>query len=244
MLDLKICQGYYLHVSDDPRCDRAGIARLMYDYTTDLDDGASSLQVQDEHDNAPCRISNQVSFRDSTANSKTISASRRQQMIVNALSQLGKSNYVVNATVAIPVSSVQTNGGGTGSYHYKYAPALVKLDTGSDVDIVSSEFLEERCLDHELLQKTPAPYDEADCFVTIGGEEFQPESKVTLSWYMEGEQKMRRNTFYVVIGAPVDLLLGSRQFATEAARRSVNVALFASTIHKKTQGTVPIAHTY
>jgi len=146
-----------------------------------------------------------------------------RRLVLNTLLQMGHSNYIVQATVAIEnPQSISGNEFKFVSAESANVPALVKLDTGSDIDIVSQEFLEQAGFNKSLLQ--PIPAEEAEAFVTIAGKEYKPEAKVRLSWYMEGEQRFRRNTFYVVNGAPVDLLLSSKQFARLAAKR---VAIFS-----------------
>ncbi|KAE9372812.1 hypothetical protein N431DRAFT_457498 [Stipitochalara longipes BDJ] len=211
---------------------RAGISRLVSDYVLETDDS----NVVDEYignqtaSEQPLRLrddgnlwppTGEGTLRDNPSHSRQLSLPRRA--VLNTLLQMGHSNYVVQATVAI-----ETPHSGDGS-QFKFVsteaahtPALVKLDTGSDVDIVSQEFLEQAGFSKFLLQ--PIPPEEAKCFVTICGKQYRPESKIRLFWYMEGEQRFRRNIFYVVNGAPVDLLLSSKRFAREAAKR---VALFS-----------------
>lgn len=205
----------------------------MYDFTTEPDDEVRLDQFGIENDKPSTAGLEKTTFQDRTMPDKTLATRRRQQAVVNALSQLSQSNYVVNATIAIPIRADHADGGADGHYHHEliHLPALVKLDTGSDVDVVSKELLQEAGFDQERLQEIPC--EEADILVTFDGVEFQPKAKISLSWYMEGEQRMRRNTFYVVPGAPVDLLLGSKRFATEAAR---HVGLFARVKQSKADG--------
>ena len=68
------------------------------------------------------------------------------------------------------------------------------------------------------------PEEVKDTFIGIEGTPYRPEATIELLWFREGEQRIRKTRFYVVSGAPVDMLLGSKQFAREAAKR---VALFA-----------------
>jgi hypothetical protein len=142
--------------------------------------------------------------------------------LISALEQLGNSNYVINATVVVEQPS------GEKGQRFKYVsakaehtPALVKLDTGSDVDVVSQEFLVEAGFAANAFM--PIPEEAKNSFIGIGGTPYQPESTIELFWFREGEQRIRKTRFFVVSGAHVDLLLGSRQFAQEAAKR---VALF------------------
>ena len=142
--------------------------------------------------------------------------------LTSALEQLGSSNYVIKATVVVE-NPCQERG-----QRFKYisteaehTPALVKLDTGSDVDVVSHEFLAEAGFPAGAFM--PIPEEAKDSFIGIEGTPYRPESTVDLFWFREGEQRMRKSRFYVVSGAPVDMLLGSKRFAEEAAKR---VALF------------------
>ena len=149
-------------------------------------------------------------------------SSKSHTRLISALEQLGSSNYVIKATVVIE-NSRQERGQ---RFRYisteaEHTPALVKLDTGSDVDVVSQEFLAEAGFAASAFK--PIPEEAKDSFIGIEGKPYRPESTVELFWFREGEQRMRKSRFYVVSGAPVDMLLGSKQFAQEAAKR---VALF------------------
>ena len=142
--------------------------------------------------------------------------------LISALEQLGSSNYVIKATVVVEQVSLERG------QRFKYisteaehTPALVKLDTGSDVDVVSQEFLARAGFPTNAFM--PIPEDAKDSFIGIEGTPYRPESTIELLWFREGEQRIRKTRFYVVSGAPVEMLLGSKQFAQEAAKR---VALF------------------
>ena len=153
--------------------------------------------------------------------------------LINALEQLGSSNYVIKATVVVEKSSQER--GERFKYipaEAEYTPALVKLDTGSDVDVVSQEFLAEAGFTANAFM--PIPEEDKDSFIGIEGTPYRPESTVELFWFREGEQRMRKSRFYVVSGAPVDMLLGSKRFAQEAAKR---VALFTGPPKSKGGGT-------
>jgi hypothetical protein len=104
-----------------------------------------------------------------------------------------------------------------------HSPALVKLDTGSDVDVVSLEFLTQANFATSAL--VPIPDEAKDTLVGVEGTLYQPNHSIELYWFRQGEQQIRRTKFYVVSGAPVDILLGSKRFAQEAAKR---VALFTN----------------
>jgi len=207
----------------------AGIARLVSD-VLEIDDSSidgdhlnedvSQQPLHRQSDGGPGATTAGGFVNEGTP--RTRKGKLGRHAVLNTLSQLGQSNYVVKATVAIETR--QSAGGSRFIFvpaESEHIPALVKLDTGSDVDIVSQEFLEEAGFRESLLQ--PIPPEEGECFLTISGKKYKPESKVRLFWYMDGEQRMRQNIFYVVAGAPVDLLLGSKEFASEAAKR---VALF------------------
>ncbi|KAL8791728.1 MAG: hypothetical protein Q9195_005665 [Heterodermia aff. obscurata] len=142
--------------------------------------------------------------------------------LIGALEQLGSSNYVIKATVVVE-NPCQERGQ---RFRYisteaEHTPALVKLDTGSDVDVVSHEFLAEAGFPANAFM--PIPEEAKDSFIGIEGTPYRPESTVELFWFREGEQRMRKSRFYAVSGAPVDMLLGSKRFAQEAVKR---VALF------------------
>jgi hypothetical protein len=153
--------------------------------------------------------------------------------LIRALEQLGSSNYVIKATVVVEQSSQERG------QRFKYisteaehTPALVKLDTGSDVDVVSQEFLAQAGFAANAFM--PIPEEVKDSFIGIEGTPYRPESTIELFWFREGEQRIRKTRFYVVSGAPVDMLLGSKRFAQEAAKR---VALFTGP--PKSKGVCP-----
>ncbi|PMD32360.1 hypothetical protein L207DRAFT_590651 [Hyaloscypha variabilis F] len=211
---------------------RAGILRLVSDYVPEIDDSntvdghigneTASGQSLDLRNDGDVRV--QIGEDTSRVNlSRSQKLSLPGRAVLNTLLQMSKSNYVVQATVAVETPYYK------GGSRFKFVPAesahipaLVKLDTGSDIDIVSEGFLEQAGVSKSL--RKPIPAENAECFITIGGKEYQPESQICLFWYMEGEQRIRRNVFFVVSGAPVDLLLSSKNFAREAASR---VALFS-----------------
>ena len=153
--------------------------------------------------------------------------------LISALEQLGSSNYVIKATVVVEQSSQERG------QRFKYistkaehTPALVKLDTGSDVDVVSQEFLSQAGFAANAFM--PIPEEAKDSFIGIEGTPYRPKSTIELFWFREGEQRIRKTRFYVVSGAPVDMLLGSKRFAQEAAKR---VALFTGP--PKSKGVCP-----
>ena len=142
--------------------------------------------------------------------------------LISTLEQLGSSNYVIKATVVVEHSSQERGL----RFQYKsieaeHTPALVKLDTGSDVDVVSQEFLVQAGFAADAFISIAE--EAKDWFIGIEGTRYRPQSTIELFWFREGEQRIRKGRFYVVSGAPVDMLLGSKQFAQEAAKR---VALF------------------
>ena len=89
------------------------------------------------------------------------------------------------------------------------------------MDVVSQEFLVQAGFAANAF--LPIPEEAKDSFIGIEGTPYRPESTIELFWFREGEQRIRKGRFYVVSGAPVDMLLGSKRFAQEAAKR---VALF------------------
>ena len=154
----------------------------------------------------------------------TTSIAKSRPRLINALEQLGRSNYVIRATVIVEQSSQ------CGGQRFKYlstdaihTPALVKLDTGSDVDVVSQEFLTQAGFPESAI--VPILEDAKHILISIDGTSYQLASTISLFWFREDEQQIRKNLFYVVEGAPVDLLLGSKRFAPEVAKR---VALWAA----------------
>ena len=196
----------------------AGMARLASDFF----DGEDEIDGQ-EH------VHSAVVAKDNN---------KPRTKFISTLEQLGSSNYVIKATVVVEHSSQERG------QRFKYVsteaehtPALVKLDTGSDVDVVSQEFLAQAGFAANAF--VPILEEAKDSFIGIEGTPYRPESTVELFWFREGEQRIRKTLFYVVSGAPVDMLLGSKRFAHEAAKR---VALFAGP--PKSKGASPFCHGY
>jgi hypothetical protein len=122
--------------------------------------------------------------------------------LIGALEQLGSSNYVIKATVVVEQSSQERG------QRFKYisteaehTPALVKLGTGSDVDVVSQEFLARAGFAANDFR--PIAEEAKDSLIGIEGTPYRLESTIELLWFREGEQRIRKTRFYVVSGAPL-----------------------------------------
>jgi len=120
----------------------------------------------------------------------------------------------MNVTVAVERKANQ------GGHRFKYIPTeaqhaagRLKLDSGSDFDLVSREFLAlAGGLDGSLVEIPPHERPEIEGFQ---GAKYQPSFRTRLHWFREGDHRMQRTNFYVVDNAPFDLLLGSNRFVPE-----------------------------
>ncbi|KAK3989008.1 hypothetical protein QBC44DRAFT_370376 [Cladorrhinum sp. PSN332] len=134
-----------------------------------------------------------------------------QQAWQKYLHQLEAQQFNINVTVAVP----QAGG-------IRYHGTKAQLDTASDVDFVSLEYLKKAAKypDGSLV---PILAEDQQTVMGIGNNTYTPQFKIKLSWCPEGRQKYRDTWFMVVEKAEFDMLLGSSRFA-EAAAELVNVA--------------------
>ena len=150
---------------------------------------------------------------------------RRRSAIQKQFASLEASNYIVDATVVVenPLKS-----GGQRFKHIsteitKYYPSRVKLDTGSEADMVSLAYLLQAGFDMDKLQSIPEAQQAQ--VVGIDGAKYTPEFEVELTWFRQREACTNKGRFLVVEEAPFDILLSSNQFAVEAARQLVSLPL-------------------
>lgn len=139
----------------------------------------------------------------------------RRQPLAEQVMALVKSNYIIDATVLVENSTKP------GSQRFnqvpanvQYYPGRVKLDTGSEADLVSLQYLQDAGLNEDDL--TPIPIANQCQVEGIGGTLFTPQFEVELRWFRHGEPRTNKDRFLVVDQAPFDLLLSSRRFAQEA----------------------------
>ncbi|KAH8675103.1 hypothetical protein BGZ61DRAFT_536389 [Ilyonectria robusta] len=139
----------------------------------------------------------------------------RRQPLAEQVMALVNSNYIIDATVLVENS---TKPGGQrfnqAPANVQYYPGRVKLDTGSEADLASLQYLLDAGLNKDDL--TPIPVANQCQVEGIGGALFTPQFEVELRWFRHGEPRTNKDRFLVVDQAPFDLLLSSRRFAQEA----------------------------
>lgn len=133
-----------------------------------------------------------------------------RDLMQQSLASLASDNYVADATVV-----VVEDPRGEGGQRFNYRPARVQLDTGSRVDLVTREYLEDVGFDLSKLQPVPPEEQEVEgpnkVIYTVA-------ERAELQWYRRGEGRMNTTPFLVVDSGPFDLLLSSYRFAGEAQR--------------------------
>lgn len=150
---------------------------------------------------------------------------QRRSAIQKQFASLEASNYVVDATVLVE------NPLKTGGERFKqvsaeiaeYYPGRVKLDTGSEADFVSLNYLLQASFTKDALKSIPAAQQTQ--VVGIDGAKYTPKFEIDLKWFRQGEALTNAGRFLVVDQAPFDILLSSKQFAPEAARQLISLPL-------------------
>ena len=150
---------------------------------------------------------------------------RKRKAFREQFTSLEASNYIVNATVLVEDA---LKSGGQRFKHVpteiiNYYPGRVKLDTGLEADFVSLSYLRQAGFTTDNLMFIPlAQRAEVEC---INGAKYTPEYEADLKWFRHGEAQTNLGRFLVVDQAPFDILLSSKQFTGEAARRLVSLPL-------------------
>ncbi|KAK4178045.1 hypothetical protein QBC36DRAFT_309528 [Triangularia setosa] len=94
---------------------------------------------------------------------------------------------------------------------FKYYPARVKLDSASDVDLVSVSYLRQaRVLEHITLVEIPE--DTQLVIRGVGNGSLTPSHRVLLKWCGHGEGKIHEGWFEVVDFREIDILLSTASF--------------------------------
>lgn len=150
---------------------------------------------------------------------------QRRSAIQKQFASLEASNYVVDAAVLVE------NPSKTGGRRFKqvsaeiteYYPGRVKLDTGSEADFVSLDYLLQAGFTQDALKSIPAAQQAQ--VVGINGAKYTPKFEIDLKWFRQGEALTNVGRFLVIDQAPFDILLSSKKFAPEAARQLVSLPL-------------------
>ncbi|OAL22189.1 hypothetical protein AYO22_07233 [Fonsecaea multimorphosa] len=118
---------------------------------------------------------------------------------------------VKNATILVG------SGSEVSSTRAKYMHLRAKMDTGCDENLITMKVVKRAQIDQSLLK--PIQEEDQFEFTMLNGFSCAPEFKITLSWYQDCDEKMRRSDFYVVKEGPFDMLIGSRRFAQDFRER-------------------------
>jgi len=124
---------------------------------------------------------------------------------IQELRKLVKTHFTRNATIALenPLESDP-------SQRFCYQPVRVKMDTGSDANMLSREFVTRL-----NIPTSQIPEGDRPTLVGFDGSEFIPESTVDLTWYFERQMKQWTGTFYVVNTDLFSMILGSSSLEEE-----------------------------
>jgi hypothetical protein len=116
-------------------------------------------------------------------------------------------NFTRNATIVLD------SGAGALPEKVKYIHVRAKMDTGCNDNLITLDLFDRAQIDKALLVEIP----EEDQFelTMIEGAKCTPMYKIPLTWYQDGDMKMRHSEFYVVKNGPFDMLIGSRRFAQD-----------------------------
>lgn len=123
------------------------------------------------------------------------------------LMELITQNFTRNATIVLD------SGAGALSERVKYVHLRAKMDTGCNENLITLDLFNSAQIDKSLLVEIP----EEDQFelTMIEGAKCTPMYKIPLTWYQDGDMKMRHSEFYVVRDGPFDMLIGSHRFAQD-----------------------------
>ncbi|EXJ91863.1 hypothetical protein A1O3_00413 [Capronia epimyces CBS 606.96] len=120
--------------------------------------------------------------------------------------ELIKQNFTRNATIIVD--------GGLG-YQPRRVTVRAKMDTGCNDNLITLEVFEKFGMDKSILVEIPEE-DQFD-LVMLEGARCHILYKVHLTWYYDGDMKMRHSDFFVVKTGPFDMLIGSDRLAQEFA---------------------------
>jgi hypothetical protein len=112
-----------------------------------------------------------------------------------------------------------------------YIPVRCIMDTGCEKNMVAEEISTRAGIKEGQMKHLNGEYQ----FHGLDGSVYEPEFKVSLTWYLGSHMKSRVNDFFVVRDAPFDVLLGSHWIRNS---RSSGAALILQS-RRKTKGDLP-----
>ena len=136
-------------------------------------------------------------------------AAKKARSVGTALQDLIKQDFTRNATIVVD------NGTGTLPERLQYAHVRAKMDTGCNDNLITMDLIQKAGIDKSMLSNIPD--DEAIELHGLNNAKCIVLYAIDLTWYQDGDMKMRQSKFYVVEDGPFDMLLGSRRFAQELA---------------------------
>ncbi|KAL8878647.1 MAG: hypothetical protein Q9198_003588 [Flavoplaca austrocitrina] len=202
----------------------AGVAELMVNYS-DGPDAATTRTRHPEHLHVS-EEEDQVAA-DKIACSLTTdfeSFPGPPSAVGHALKDLIKQNFTRNATIVVD------SGDGSCPESIRYVHVRAKMDTGCDDNLITMTVVEKAGIHKSNLLEIPAT--EMVELHGLEGAKCTPLYETILTWYQDGDMKMREHKFYVVEKGPFDMLIGSRRFAEYLAAHD-NPALIVGRLRKK-----------
>lgn len=150
---------------------------------------------------------------------------RRRSAIRKQFASLEELNYVMDATVLVE-NILKT--GGQRFKHIpteitEYYPGSVKLDTRSEADFVSQNYLLQVSFTMDALKPISAAHQAH--LEGINGAKYKPKFEEDVKWFRQGETLTNTGRFLVVEQDPFDILLSSKKFAVEEARPLISLPL-------------------
>lgn len=150
-------------------------------------------------------------IRDDGHEMQVIPRRERASNLERQLISLAQSNYTIDAIV------IAEDPRKKGTERFLYQPAKLKFDTGSDVDLVSRQYLLRVGFPMDKL--IPIPVGNQAVVHSINNATFTPKYEVDLHWSRRGDMRINSGRFMVVDEAPFDLLLESGRLL-DGLRRS------------------------
>lgn len=124
-----------------------------------------------------------------------------------AMKDLIRQNFTRNATIVVD------KGTGTFPDRVHYVHVRAKMDTGCNDNLVTIDLIKKAAIDLSKLRAIPG--DEEISLTGLDNAKCTPLYETDLTWYQDGDMKMRESRFYVVNQGPFDMLIGSRRFAQD-----------------------------
>ncbi|KAK4642187.1 hypothetical protein QC761_0081910 [Podospora bellae-mahoneyi] len=131
-----------------------------------------------------------------------------EQVWTRGFGQLSQEKYNIDAAIRIIIGQPHAKHPGQA---FKYYPPRAKLDSASDLDLVSVSYLRQaNALEHVTL--VPIPEDTQIAIRGVGNGSLTPTHRVLLKWYGHGERKIHEGWFDLVDFPDIDILLGTASF--------------------------------